>query len=371
MYRVKSQWDSLKTCVVGRAFPPDIFNFIKNIDLRKKFEKLALETEEDLQGLENFLKSKGVNVIRPSLSSDTEKYRIGQGFMSPPISPRDFMCMIDNKLYFPGLPNMNHAWMDFCDKKNLSNIENFNKLDDSQKVKFGKEWTDHKKYDAEIWYKKLNFFKDIFLHVLEQGTEVVASPIDYFNSSFITRLENKLVIGTQTYHDDKDSIEKLWSEMFPAKKTFVKHTIGHSDGCYTPVTDNLIISAFPDIDYSDIFPKAETVVVPPEVTLFDDKFAKALHMSEDKWFMPDMEQDKALIEMVEYYFSSWVGSVSESSFMVNILMLDPKNAVCSTDNKQVREAMKRHGVELHIVPFRHRFFWDTGIHCLTQDLDRV
>jgi hypothetical protein len=52
------------------------------------------------------------------------------------------------------------------------------------------------------------------------------------------------------------------------------------------------------------------------------------------------------------------------------LMLDEKNALCSTDNPQVREAMKRHGVELHITPFRHRWFWDTGIHCLTQDLDR-
>lgn len=24
----------------------------------------------------------------------------------------------------------------------------------------------------------------------------------------------------------------------------------------------------------------------------------------------------------------------------------------------------------HVVPFRHRYFWDGGIHCITLDLDR-
>ena len=61
---------------------------------------------------------------------------------------------------------------------------------------------------------------------------------------------------------------------------------------------------------------------------------------------------------------------NELKSLSNILMIDKHNALCSTDNKQVRIAMKRHGVELHVTPFRHRWFWDTGIHCLTQDLDR-
>ena len=369
-YKITSQWNKLKVCVVGRAFPPEIFSFIKDVSLREKFEQLAIETEEDLYSLTRFLNGRGVKVVRPEIDTNLDNYKIDQGYMSPPISPRDFMCMIDDKLYFPGLPNLNHAWIDYCKSTGLTGYQNFETLENNIKESHAKSWQQHKKMDQKNWNMKLKFFDSIFTHVLEAGNEVVSSPIDYFNSSFITRLKDCLVLGTQHYHDDKEQIKNKWQKMFPNKKIFVKSTEGHSDGCYTPVNENLIISAYPDIDYSDIFPDAETVFVPSEVTLLDNSFAKAMHLSEDKFFMPDMEKDKKLVDMVEYYFSSWVGKVSETAFMVNILMLDEQNALCSSDNKQVREAMKRHGVELHIVPFRHRFFWDTGIHCLTQDLDR-
>ena len=83
-----------------------------------------------------------------------------------------------------------------------------------------------------------------------------------------------------------------------------------------------------------------------------------------------MEHNNDLVGMVDHYFNNWIGNVNETAFMVNILMLDNKNALCSTDNIQVRKAMKRHGVELHVTPFKHKWFWDCGIHCLTQDLDR-
>ena len=110
--------------------------------------------------------------------------------------------------------------------------------------------------------------------------------------------------------------------------------------------------------------------VPPEITLKNDHFGKQIHLAEHRWFLDGFEQDNKLAEMVDYYFNNWVGNVQETAFMVNILMVHPKNAICSSDNIPVRDAMKRHGVELHIVPFRHKWFWDTGIHCLTQDLDR-
>jgi len=309
-------------------------------------------------------------VIRPDIDTNMETYRLGQGYMSPPISPRDFMCMIDDKMYYPGLPNKNHAWADYCKDAKIQKTQNFESMSTAEQSVHREAWKSHEKLDQKMWNKKIKFFDNIFWEVLNAGNDVVASPIDYFNSSFVTRLDGMLILGTQDYYDDNDAIHSQWKKMFPDKNIHVKSTEGHSDGVFCPVTDELIVTAFPEVDYSDIFPKAEVVVVPQEVTLFDDKFKTALHLSEDKWLMPNMEHDKKLVDMVDHYFSSWVGSVAESSFMVNILMLDEKNAVCSTDNKDVREAMKRHGVELHVVPFRHKYFWDTGINCLTQDLDR-
>ena len=272
--------------------------------------------------------------------------------------------MIDDKLYYPGLPNLNHAWMEFAGTRQIKSKD---ALQDKQ---LNQQWLEFQKQDKYIFDQKISFYKDIFTLALQQGNEVVASPIDYMNSSFITRLGDRMIVGTQNYHDDNDSIKKTFSHMFPDKDIHVASSEGHSDGCFTPISEDLIISAYDTIDYNKIFPNAEVISVPAEITLKDDKFKKQMITAEHKWFLKGMENNKDLVEMVDYYFNTWIGDVNETAFMVNILMLDEKNAVCSTDNKQVREAMHRHGVELHVTPFRHRWFWDTGIHCLTQDLDR-
>jgi hypothetical protein len=74
---------------------------------------------------------------------------------------------------------------------------------------------------------------------------------------------------------------------------------------------------------------------------------------------------------VEYYFDTWVGQVSETVFDVNILILDTKNIVVSVHNDMVEAACARHGVNVHVVPFRHKYFWDCGIHCVTNDISRL
>ena len=367
MFKVTHQWNKLKTCVVGSAYPPEVFDFIKDVKLRNSFEKLAIETEEDIQQLAKFLQAFGIEVVRPTMPKDLKEFRIDKGYIAPPISARDFMTMVDDKLYYPGLPNVNHAWNTFKDKKNLGDITRETIHTDEY---IRTQWLQFQREDKAVFDKKVGFYKDIFTLALQQGNEVVASPIDYMNSSFITRLGDKMIVGTQNYYDNHDEIKDRFSRLFPDKQIHVASSEGHSDGCFTPITDELIISAYEAIDYKTTFPNAEVVEVPPEITLKDDKFKQQILTGEHKWFLEGMENDKSLVDMVNHYFNTWIGDVNETAFMVNILMLDKKNALCSTDNKQVREAMKRHGVELHITPFRHRWFWDTGIHCLTQDLDR-
>ena len=39
-------------------------------------------------------------------------------------------------------------------------------------------------------------------------------------------------------------------------------------------------------------------------------------------------------------------------------------------NKEVFDHFKKHKVEPIIFNFRHRYFWDGGVHCITQDLYR-
>ena len=62
--------------------------------------------------------------------------------------------------------------------------------------------------------------------------------------------------------------------------------------------------------------------------------------------------------------------MEETVFDVNMLIIDPKNVMVFNYNKQVFDALDRYGITPHIVPFRHRYFWDGGIHCVTLDLHR-
>ena len=92
--------------------------------------------------------------------------------------------------------------------------------------------------------------------------------------------------------------------------------------------------------------------------------------NQGRWWIPGFEQDQDVIDCVETWLSHWVGYVEETVFDVNMLTIDPTNVIVNNYNEKVFEAFDRHGITPHIVPFRHRYFWDGGIHCITLDLAR-
>ena len=68
MISVHQHWDPLKVCAVGRCYPPEYFNYIKNIKTRDVFYRIAEETEEDFQKLISLLKKFDVEIIRTDIS---------------------------------------------------------------------------------------------------------------------------------------------------------------------------------------------------------------------------------------------------------------------------------------------------------------
>jgi hypothetical protein len=65
-----------------------------------------------------------------------------------------------------------------------------------------------------------------------------------------------------------------------------------------------------------------------------------------------------------------MGYVEETVFDVNMLVIDERNVICNNYNKTVFDAFARHDVTAHVLNFRHRYFWDGGLHCITSDLHR-
>ena len=55
-----------------------------------------------------------------------------------------------------------------------------------------------------------------------------------------------------------------------------------------------------------------------------------------------------------------------------IFSVNPKDAILKQleENPEMFKVFKSHGITPHIVDFRHYKFWDGGLHCITNDLDR-
>ena len=378
MYSVYQHWDPLKVCVVGKTYPPEFFSWIKEAGTRRRFEKLAEETEEDYQRLIRLLEDQfSVRVMRPEFPKDLSELYIDGKWVQPPTAPRDYFLMIHDKFWIPTIPNASHAWSVFYRQNKLSWWPDFVRPDDFYtaypefandiRIKFNK----FNKIDQAHLNAKLNFYNHVYDDIRASGTEIVETDLDFINGCFVSRIGQDLYFATQTYHDDKQFILNQVNKLFPSTRNRIVNSGGHGDAVYCPVTPGLIISLNDVPTYADTFPDWEVVYLPPSDYSHMREFEHSMKRNKGRWFMPGFEQDNNLIQMVDYYFDEWVGQVSETVFYVNILIVDPKNIIVSSHNDQVESACARYGINVHVVPFRHKYFWDCGIHCVTNDINRM
>lgn len=377
MYSVYQHWDPLKLCIVGKTYPPEFYSWIKDPVTRNRFEKLAQETEEDYQQLITLLNKFGVEVVRPEFPEDFDELNINGKWVQPPTAPRDYFLMIGDQFWVPRVPNASHAWSVFYRQNKLSSWEDYVRPDDffiahpDYASEMQEKFLQFQKIDSAHLNAKLKFYSHIFDNVQEQGNEIVYTDLDFINGCFVSRIGDDLYFATQTYHDDKNAILDTVNQLFPLTYNRVVNSGGHGDAVYCPVTPGLIISLNDVPTYADTFPDWEVVFLPPSNYAHMREFEGSMKRNKGRWFIPGFEQDTNLIQMVDHYFDEWVGQVSETVFDVNILIIDPKNIVVSTYNSQVEKACARFGITMHVSPFRHKYFWDCGVHCVTNDLNRI
>jgi len=352
MYSVFQHWDPLRVCVIGRTYPPNFYSWIQDANTRRRFERLAEETEQDYQGLVNLLQDRfGIRVLRPQLPKDLSQLKVNDRWVAPPVAPRDFFIMIQDQLWIPAEPNKAHAKRAFAKQTELTQVE-FNVQD----------LLEHQ--------TKLMCYTNIFDDVRSQGNNVRYTKLDVVSGCFVSRIGQDLYFATQSYDENQNQLLAQVNKQFPSTRNHIVNAGGHGDATYCPVTPGLIISLRDIPTYADTFPDWEVVYLPPSDYAKTAEFRSSMKMNRGRWNIPGFESDPNLAHMVDHYFDSWVGNASETVFDVNILVIDQKNIVVSSHNDQVEEACARHGIEVHVVPFRHRYFWDAGIHCITNDLSR-
>ena len=334
MYSVYQHWDPLKVCIVGRSYPPEFYSWINIPHVRDLFEKIAIETEEDYQRIIAKLESFGVEVLRPTISPEPQHSYMpwASKYRAPPMNPRDFSVMIGNT---------------FIESLHCGPV--------------------------------VTGYEHIIQQVRQQGNTVISNePMgatrfdrDAVNGAMIARIGKDLYFGTNSYDQDQTELKQEINKLFPNTRNHVLNTGGHTDGTFCPVCPGLIVSLWDGPTYADTFPGWEVVDLPGQSWEQVMPFLDLKTKNAGKWWIPGFENDNDVIEVVEQWLSHWTGYVEETVFDVNMLMIDLKNVMVFNYNKKVFDALERYGITPHVVPFRHRYFWDGGIHCVTSDLHRA
>ena len=339
-YSVYQHWDRLKVCAVGKSYPPELYDYIKNEKVRKVFYKIAEETEEDYQKLISLLESFGVKTVRPNMSQRIEESKQGiENNTSIPrpseMQPRDYCLMLGDKFYWRGVPETNKPIVDLVQAQG---------------------------------------------NVTERGTDFGGSVANldvwhFLNAAMTSRIGRDLIVGTpgrfefDTTPEDLTRVENELRNKLPDYRIRNIDTQGHTDGTFCPVVPGLIISNSDPLGYSKTFPGWEVVSLKGEMDKVDP-FLKLKYKNEGKWWVPGQELNDDFTDFVEKWMSHWVGYVEESVFDVNMLVIDKHNVIVNGYNKTVFDAFSRYNITPHICNFRHRYFWDGGLHCITTDLHR-
>jgi hypothetical protein len=352
MYSVYQHWDPLRVCAVGRSYPPEFYSWITVPHVRELFERIALETEEDYQNIIKKLLEFGVEIVRPNVDyTDNE-------FLLPPMNPRDSMIMIGEKFY-----TVLKDWKTFYRQIKNSSWPEVDSIDDlnlwQQQECLDHGWNTLGKFTHQ--------WKPIYDKVLENNGDINSVwQHQTINGAGVSRIGRDLYFSI--YDEQVD--QQFLNFEFSNYRTHLLTTQGHGDGTYCPVCPGLIISLMDIPTYEKTFPGWEVVYLPDQSWSKVQPFLDLKQKNKGRWWIPGFEYDQDVVDVVESWLGHWTGYVEETVFDVNMLIIDPKNVMVFNYNKQVFDALERYGITAHIVPFRHRYFWDGGIHCVTLDLHR-
>jgi N-dimethylarginine dimethylaminohydrolase len=313
-----ASYHPLKHCMVGSGFQIDWFKeFFSDKKILDPLQRIAEETEEDFLELSTILTKAGVEVHRPKL--EIEKYNSLRDIYRPPMTPRDHFAVIGEKFYA-----VQYA-------QGYSNVL--------------------KKIKKEQMY-------------IKPKDSTYTGTID---TASILRAGKDLYWG----HDPKYGDPTEYVNMFE-QEGFRVHLLErdyHSDAVISLIKPRVAIAVKGIADYEKTMPGWEVLLIDDNPSL---PFVKSDFKSvvKGRWWIQHEENNAVLAKFIDQWLGEWVGYVAESVFDVNTLSIDENTVICNNYNKSVFDFLKKHQVEPVLFNFRHRYFWDGGIHCITQDLYR-
>jgi len=325
-----TSWQPLQSVIVGRAYSPDYFDFIENAQVRNQLQQILAETEEDLSNLQQTIEQYGAKVYRPDLPNKNNfiQHQLNGKVPIPPLTPRDWQISLGQKLLrIIPVGELDHVCKQFSDQ-----VVN----------------PHHGRWDPDC--------------ILNGAS-----------ASCIVR------VGRDVFFDNSDFLrpdQSRWiaeNVLGPEYRIHEAVTDGHGDAVFAILKPGVILSSKHDenLNFEKDFPGWEVL------RIMDSSIEAAMSVGKFKyenspgaWYVSGQTPTPEFTTYVNTYLTEWTGFVAETVFDVNCLVLDEENVIFSAYNKSVFDFCKQHKINPIICELRHSYFWDGGISCCTQDLQR-
>ncbi len=400
-------WDPLKQVILGNIYKPEFFEDLPDPRTRDLMQQLLYETHEDLDNIQKTMEDLGVDVVRtPSNAtmisglsqvgngeipehatvmewweSERDSGRKLNGIPKPCLAPRDmFITMGDKLLYtcgYIGAPaDLRHVLPlseDLIDPAVMD-------------MRLGKQDIT---MTMQEWTSKPGPFKLSDKYMKEEGFDPAwqrdgfQPPTDrhhkywqYLKSTHafwaptITRCGDRLIVDNYDVRNLSDKMQ----EMYPQFKAPHVAIGGHNDGTFNLPKPGLAICApwMPDEAFKNTLPGWDILRIQDPETITSDwgPWSHQKQLTQGRWWTPDMAENPEFADYVDNWLSDWVGLSEETVFEVNMLSINESTILSLNYQKEVHNKLEKHGIEPIYCRFRHRNFWDSGLHCLTVDTVR-
>jgi hypothetical protein len=414
-----SEFQPLEEIVIGSAFPPEFYNDVKNTQIRDCLQRIAIETEEDLQNLKSTLENMGVVCQKPSTvelgfknnildycselgeagffagatpnpynekEEGVHLYEKGRNLLPvPPLNPRDDIVTVGNDILFTSNEWNFRPWMAwfkkvYGDQVNLDIVENYGEYFETTYFEKCLSLQKHAYIPDNIDERPIREINQYIEKWFQDNPDIVNSEkfkadgmafwkVGGFCAPQLTRIGKDCIVDVS----ERVNIIDWMEEKYPNFNYISSDIGGHNDSCFAMLKPGVCLSSFHVTYYDEIIPKSWTEIRACD-TVEDlatpEEFQKIKYQNQGKWWLPGEEKNKHFQEFVDTYLNHWVGEMIETVFDVNVLMVNEGMMICNNYNKELFKQFKAVGIEPVVVPNRHRFFWDAGWHCVTLDVRR-
>ena len=327
-----TSWQPLEEVIVGRVYTPEYFDYIEDPQVRAQLAVILNETNEDLDNLQRTIEEYGATVRRPTLPLLSKWPNIMKSWNNvpmPPLVPRDWQITMGEKLLrVLSVPEMN----------SICSLYDSNHIIDPHKDGYNNS---HPLVDA------------VASCIVRVGTDVFFDRSEWLTNQQMEWIQNNVLDNRYRAHRCQ--------------------TNGHGDSVFAILKPGVIISTMhdADINYRETFPGWEVRRVNEATITATMELGKFRYESfNGRWYVQGQETTPEFASFVDTYLTKWTGYVQETVFDVNCLVLDEQHVIFSSYNKDIFEYCEKHGITPIISELRHKYFFDGGISCCTQDIRR-